>query len=391
MAPAHYKNASDDLRDKLAQLDPGEAFPDPIWVPVDLRYDDLSWGKVGMRYRGNTSLAQAWQAGIQKLSFRLSIDKYEGQNPELQDQRFFGFKKLVFANGYGDPSLIREKLALSIFEAGGVPVAKGVFVRVYVDSGLGLQYYGLYTMIEDPSNKMLESRFGHDGGNLYKPEGNGARLKTFVRESMTKKTNEGAADWSEVVALIEALHADRTDAPAWREALEKVFDVAGFLKYLAINQAMQNWDSYGFMAHNYYLYADPGKRDRLAWIPWDLTVVMTPMVIDQVDTGSVLLAEVSSDWPLIRYVLDDAEYLQIYKDQLEVALESPLSMSDVLAKMDAYHDLIKPHVVGTDGETAPYSTLSGSTVFEQSLSGGTDPLKPHLRSRHSAVWSALGL
>jgi len=33
------------------------------------------------------------------------------------------------------------------------------------------------------------------------------------------------------------------------------------------NNTMVNWDSYGVMAHNYYLYNDPVRH--LTWIPWD--------------------------------------------------------------------------------------------------------------------------
>jgi spore coat protein CotH len=30
-----------------------------------------------------------------------------------------------------------------------------------------------------------------------------------------------------------------------------------FLKYLAVNGIIQNWDIYGLMVHNFYLYNDP--------------------------------------------------------------------------------------------------------------------------------------
>ena len=50
--------------------------------------------------------------------------------------------------------------------------------------------------------------------------------------------------------------------------LEEVFDVSGFLNYLAVNSVIQNWDTYGIMSHNYYLYHDP-TTDLLTWIPWD--------------------------------------------------------------------------------------------------------------------------
>ncbi len=391
MELADHQRTMDDLATKLAGPEDGDAIPDPIWVPVTVTYDGLSWTQVGFRYKGNSALKSAYQKGVRKLSFRLGFDHYEDGSPELHNQRFYGFKKLVFANGFEDPSLIREKLAASIFADGGVPAARTAFCQVYVETGQGPVYFGLYTMLEDPSNKLLDTQFKKDDGNLYKPEGEGAKLKTFVQADMIKKTNEKTLDFSDVEALITALNADRTNAAAWRGVLEQTFDVPGFLKALALNQAMQNWDAYGFMPHNYYLYADEGNKDRLTWIPWDLTRSMLPKLIDSKDTGSVLLDQVSADWPLIRHLLDDPTYLQTYKSELTAALAGPLSLSKLSARMDAFHALIAPYVVGPEGELAPYSTLASSKNFDQSLSSGADALKPHLSARHVAVKAALGL
>lgn len=36
-----------------------------------------------------------------------------------------------------------------------------------------------------------------------------------------------------------------------------MFDVDGFLRYLAVNGIIQNWDTYGRMVHNYFLYNAP--------------------------------------------------------------------------------------------------------------------------------------
>ena len=88
---------------------------DPMWVPVTLRFDGREWTQVGMRYKGNSSLHSAWGRGVKKLSFRLSFDKYENEHPELDDQRFYGFKKMTFSNGFSDNSLIRDRLAADIF------------------------------------------------------------------------------------------------------------------------------------------------------------------------------------------------------------------------------------------------------------------------------------
>ncbi len=388
---SNHNSAMQDLSVKLSGPGTGDYIPNPVWLPVTLSHGGLTWTEVGMRYKGNTALKDAWQKGVRKLSFRLEFDRYEADNPVLQNQRFYGFKKMVFASGHGDPSLMREKLAASIFREGGVPAARAGFARVYLDSGQGPVYFGLYTMVEDPTDAMLKAQFGDGSGNLYKPEPEGAKLKKFVRDDMVKKSNSRVGDWSDVMAFIQALNASLSDSAAWRKGLEARFDVQGFLKHLALNQAMQNWDAYPFMAHNYYLYADPNRGDRLRWFPWDLTQSLLPMVRGGVDTGSVLLPEITADWPLVRNLLDDPVYSKRYKDELKAALSGAFSQSKVSARMDAYFQLIAPYVAGSEGERAPYTSLKDAADFTGALSVGVKALKPHVAARHAAVKKALGL
>ena len=61
---------------------------------------------------------------------------------------------------------------------------------------------------------------------------------------------------------------EQADAEAWRTSLEQVFNTDQFLKWLAVNTTIQNWDTYGRMTHNYYLYNNP-QNNQLTWIPWD--------------------------------------------------------------------------------------------------------------------------
>ena len=79
---------------------------------------------------------------------------------------------------------------------------------------------------------------------------------TFDKEDFAKKGNAEAADWSDIQALFAALHDSTrtTDATSWRKKLESIFNVDLFVKYLAVNGIIQNWDTYGRMPHNYYLY-----------------------------------------------------------------------------------------------------------------------------------------
>ena len=152
----------------------------------------------------------------------------------------------------------------------GVPAPRSAFYRIFVDTGAGPEYWGLYTMVEDPGDgAMLDSQLGGRAANLYKPDGPGADWTTFDKEGFSKKTNEDEANFADVEAAFAALQAPRDNPAQWRAKLESVFDVDHFLKWLAVNTAIDNWDTYGAMAHNYYLYGDPKQKGRLQWIPWD--------------------------------------------------------------------------------------------------------------------------
>jgi hypothetical protein len=370
---------------------------DPIWVPVDVQLDGVTWWHVGMRYKGNSSLKTAVNEGIRKLAFRLNFDKFEDDYPSIRNQRFYGFDKMTFSNGFKDGSLIRDKLAADIFRRGGVPAARGAFSRIYVDAGEGPVYFGLYTMIEDPSDQMLGDQLT-EGGNLYKPEpaegldSGGATWSSFVDEDFAKKTNLDSG-FDDVVAVIDALHADGSDPSTWRAGLEAVFDVDGFLRWLAINQVMENWDSYLCIPHNYYVYANPGDGGRLTWIPWDLNEAMLhrsghcrPAEL----AWSVLLDEAGPSRPLVRILLDDPVYSQVYQDELLAALEGAFEVAWVHDRMETYHALIAPWVVGPDGEAPPYTFLRDESEFTGALDGPAEtPLKSHVTARHAFVTQAL--
>ena len=169
--------------------------------------------------------------------------------------------------------------------------------------------------------------------------------------------------------------------------------MAGFVRWLALNQAMVNWDTYGWAPHNYYLYADPSDGGRFTWIPWDLNEALMDRSADGAAgpwTGadSVLLDEIGSDWPLIRYLLDDPVYGPLYRDELAAALDGPFALDSVTAKARQYHDLIAPYVTGDDGEQYPYSFLSSASDFDDSLTGAGGP-EEHLAARHAAIGAAL--
>jgi spore coat protein H len=245
---------------------------DPIYVPADISFNGEEWENVGIRFKGFNSLQGSWKEGSYKISFKLNFDKFEDEYPEIKNQRFYGFDELNLQNNYNDDSLLRDKVVPSIFRESGVCAPYTAFYSIYVDYGEGPVYFGLYTMVEAVEDTVIETQFEDDSGNVYKPEGDGATFAegTFDIDCFYKKTNEDDADWSDVQELYTILNSETrlTNPEQWRAELEAVFDVDEFLRWLATNTVIQNWDTYGVNCRNFYLYTDP-TDGRITWIPWD--------------------------------------------------------------------------------------------------------------------------
>lgn len=349
---------------------------DPIYVPASLKYKGKSWYRVGFRLKGNSSLSNAWRSGNFKLPFKLQFDEYEDQYPQINDQRFYGFKEFSMSPGFMDQSLIREKVTPEIFRMAGIPAPQTAFYRVNIDFGDGPKYCGVYTMVEVIDDSMVKTQYGEKKGNIYKPEGAGATFaeNAFNQAHFEKKTNEDKADWSDITAIFTALHSkDRTTNPAqWRANLEKVFNADQFLKWLAVNTTLQNWDTYGVMTHNYYLYNSPTQR--MVWIPWDNNEALK----SQNRALSLAMSEVKSSWPLIRYLLDDATYLAAYKSHMRAFNDNVFTPQRMNELYERNHGLISQYA---STEQKGYTYLTSSATFSSELS----VLKQHVVGRNQAV------
>jgi hypothetical protein len=346
---------------------------EPKYVAVSMKFNGKEWYKVGFRLKGNSSLNSIWRAGIYKLPLRLKMDEFEDQYPEIQDQRFYGFKELSLSPAFKDNSLIREKVTADIFRMAGIPAAQTAFYKMYIDFGDGLKYCGVYTLLETIEDEMVKAQFGEDKGNVYKPE---STFQTFSQSQFEKKNNEDAADWSDVKAAITALNDPirTSNAVQWRTNLEKTFNVNHFIKWLAVNSTLVNWDTYGAMAHNHYLYNHSSKK--LTWIPWDNNEALTSNVRVQLS-----LAGVGTNWPLIRYIADDAVYYAKYKAYVKEFNTTVFTTAKMNELFDKNTALITPYVNGNEKEQAPYSNLTSLSNFTAAL----PLLKQHIVSRNQAA------
>lgn len=356
----------------------------PIWVESEIKFNNIIWSHVGIRVKGNSSLHSTYNKGSKKYSFKLDFDQFEDSFPSIKNQRFFGFKQLNLNNNFDDPSMIREKLAADLFRDFGLVAARASFYEVYVDFGTGKsECLGIYTLLEEMDDTPIKTQLATKKGNLYKPENRVATFEKdhFEEDDLNKKNNRSKNDYSDIKTVHNILHrTNRTTAPdQWKSDLEAVFNVDIFLKWLAANATIQNWDSYGRSAHNYYLYNNPADS-LLTWIPWDHNEAF------QKGKGGGAL-DLSLDlhngnWPFIEYILSIPQYRERYNSYLYLFTKEVFSAKQMTKLYTQYAQLLTPYI-----QTKNESKLIPNDKSQFDLA--IDFLKKQVQDRNEAVNSYL--
>jgi spore coat protein H len=127
---------------------------------------------------------------------------------------------------------------------------------------------------------------------------------------------------------------------------------------------IQNWDTYGVMQHNYYLYTDP-ETGQLVWIPWDNNESFKSN--GQMRDRSALqidLSGVGDNWPLISYLRDDPVYYLKYLSFMDDFLTNGLVLEEMEETFQYYHSLIAPYVMEEGQE---FTQISSSQAFDKSV------------------------
>jgi len=373
-----------DLTDELDGSLDFSSVDNPSFVPCEVFYssdgteDNLKeWYKVGVRFKGNSSL---YNANSNKLPFKLDFDEFEDTYPEIDNQRFYGFKQLNLKSNYNDESEMREMVATELFRDFGLVGPHCSFYELYLnvdDSGDESNdiYYGVYTLVEEVDDTVIKTQYSNNDGTLYKPDGDAAAFAsgTYDEDEYGLKTDDDTS-YADIEELYDAINdSSRTsDNATWKANLEAIFDVDIFLKWLAANSVMQNWDTYGVMTHNFFLYNNP-DTGKFEWIPWDNNEALD----DNNRCLSMTMSSVGSDWPLIKYILDDDDYKTDYKAYIQSFADSLFYYDRMETIYDDYKDLITSYVTA---EISGY-TYTSSSEFTTAVSG----LKSHVSSRNSSA------
>jgi spore coat protein CotH len=335
-----------------------------IEVPADITILGDFLPNIGLSMKGNSSL----NGPGEKKPWKLDIN----DNDPLQEYR--NMKELVLNNGFKDPSMLRERLSYNLLYNAGVPCSFATHVELWIRiGGNAPEFWGVYTMIERVDKKFLENRFFDDSGNLYKCEmgadltWKGSDISAYpVKDGepcYAKRTNETAADWSDVINLIDVINS--TPQAQFPAAIESVFNVDGFLRYHAAMLSNCNFDIYMYMSQNYYLYNNP-LTGKFEWIPWDQNeawglfgqqaAVKDHPLYEKTDIGM----GGGHEAPLWDKVMAVPEYRQDLAAYLDLLRRSWFDYDTVRPKAQALHDLIEPSVDKGDKMEFPMSAFDSN-------------------------------
>jgi len=166
---------------------------------------------------------------------------------------------------------------------------------------------------------------------------------------MGLKTNENYPDHSALLHLLEVLNKCPDDS--FPSEIEKVLDVDGVLRFLAVSALIVHLDNYIGVGHNYYLYEANGK---FSLIPWDLNMAfgtfnggldregLVNFYIDEPTIGPV------ADRPLVARLLSHKPYLETYHQYIEQLLNGGFAEGVIESRIDEVVKMIRPFVESDD-------------------------------------------
>jgi spore coat protein CotH len=275
-----------------------------VYTRVDMVFDGRSLPSCGIQFKGNSSFNNA----SNKKSFKVDMNEY------VSGQDYDGIKKFNLNNGFKDPSMLREKLALDFMNAHNITAPRCNFARVYLNG----TYWGLYTIVEDINSKFLKQHYPDNDGNLFKGDPTGDLRWYGATESSyyshyELQTNETQNDWSDLVHMADMIN--NTSTSVFYDSLETVLDTWSFLNYMAATNMFANLDSYIGSGHNYYIY-DDSTYFRFRWIAWDVNEsfgnFMMSFNTSTIQTMNYDFVSSSTSRPLATKMLADPTYRSMY-------------------------------------------------------------------------------
>jgi len=237
-------------------------FTDNDYYPADVAWNGMRVRNVGIRSRGLGSRNPV------KPGLELNFARYSSR------ASFLGLRALVLDNLTTDPSMIRERAAMSFLRRLGVPAPRVVHAEVSING----QYAGVYGVVEPIDSVFLQRYLGESAGVLYEYHWLTPYFATFPGEDLDTyvpmfepRTQETLSTF-DLYDPIRELFRTINEAPdsAFRESVGARLDFESTLRLIAGETVLAELD--GILGYdgmnNFYLYRPPASAPARLF-PWD--------------------------------------------------------------------------------------------------------------------------
>jgi CotH kinase protein len=271
----------------------------PFLLSDSVKIDGVRIDRVGIKQKGYYS---NWGAGNSiKKPLKISFDEFNA------GEKFDGIKEINLSNCFQDPTMLHDALSYRMMREIGIAAPRTSYANVYFNDSI----WGLYLMVEQINKTFLKDHFGDDSGNLYKVKqsdlSTSAGRPIDYKLQFEKKTNEKADDWDDLKLLIQKINS--TSYFVYADTLRNYLNLAQFIKVLAMDVSLNNWDSYLDDGRNYFLYHNPSDH-LFYWIPWDYNLAFSAQ------DYPIMLPTTRDRKPLIKKIFNNHELKAIYLDDL---------------------------------------------------------------------------
>jgi hypothetical protein len=269
------------------------------YTMVNITIDGTIVDSVGVRRKGFTS-----NASPQK-PLKIDINRF------IDAKKFDGLKKFNLHNNFKDDYLQRERLAYEIYRRAGLPSPRTSYAEVYFDD----TFVGLYSVVEQIDKTFLKHNFPSNNGSLIKAEPPG-----FVPGIMLE-VKEGTMD--EFNQFRNNVNANN---------LGSYVNLRNYLKQLAVDIIIEDWDGYSFNRHNFYMYFET-KSELLNLINYDHNYAFA------IEDPNNFLYPLGT-FPTITNMIDDPILKSMYEQTLCELLSYLLDSDFILAETSSNFSLL---------------------------------------------------
>jgi hypothetical protein len=210
-------------------------------------YDNVLYDNVLVRLRGDTTTSRP------KKSYKIIFN--DGYHLRLTSAGHLVDEINVNSN-VDDFSYLHQVLAWEAYRDAGAPHSLALAARVQRNG----EFFGLYTLVEQPEKPYFERQDLDWSGALYKVDGNNLSGNTSKIDKKTR-TDE---DFSDLKQLMEGIHRS---GPARTAYLFDNINVPATINYLAVSTVIHHWD---IVIKNHYLYRDTLGTGEWMFLPWDM-------------------------------------------------------------------------------------------------------------------------